>query len=220
MSENDAILLALQCYRQPQRKFPAVAYRDGMPRLLKLAAGNTEAVELVVEQTGESSHDIQAAAIFFLQQMLVKPGLDNYAVLGLRPGSSMSQIKEHKRLLLMWLHPDKNHNRWETMLFQRVLAAAKALEQTVTASPQTAKALEVTVTPEKIHNKANRKKLWEQAKRRSPVFIWKLFFKRAIRSIVYLGGVTMAVLGVAVMLASSKPTIQYYLGQVGWQIER
>jgi hypothetical protein len=139
-----------------------------MPKLLKLASGGTEAIALAAEQTGESSHDVQAAAIFFLQQMLVRPGLDNYSTLGLRPGASVNQIKEHKRLLLLWLHPDKNHNSWETLLLQRVIAAAKFLEQSDKSSAPPPGVTADAVSSGKIHRSTRPKRSWGQKKHHLP----------------------------------------------------
>jgi hypothetical protein len=80
---------------------------------------------------GSSKQSSRTRAIFFLQQALLYPGADNYRVLGLSPGATLNDIKDHKRLLLKWLHPDRNSSSWEQLLFQRVATAATDLEQGV-----------------------------------------------------------------------------------------
>ena len=49
-------------------------------------------------------------------------------LLGLHEQASYDDIRSNKRLLLKWLHPDRNHNSWETKLFHRVQAAVDRLE--------------------------------------------------------------------------------------------
>ena len=53
---------------------------------------------------------------------------DPYRVLGLAQGASMEDVRENKRLLLKWLHPDRNPRPAEWAHLARVIEAAEAIE--------------------------------------------------------------------------------------------
>jgi hypothetical protein len=95
--------------------------------LIRVAAGSRELAQGYAVQYGFSEVYIREACVFFLLEAVLFAGADSHRSLGLEQNASPEEIKEHKRWLLMWLHPDRNHNRWETALFQRVVRAAKAV---------------------------------------------------------------------------------------------
>jgi hypothetical protein len=107
-------LLARQIQRNP--------LPDGMLEVIQIAAGHIQS---------DKKHLTQEAAVFFLQQVLVSRDNDNFRQLGLNPGASLELVREHRRWLLKWLHPDRNHNKWESTLFARVNSAAARLENPV-----------------------------------------------------------------------------------------
>jgi hypothetical protein len=96
--------------------------------LLRVAAGSPELTGEFAGKYRCSENRIREACVFFLQQAALFPGADNYRMLGLDPGAPAQQVREHRRWLLMWLHPDRNKNKWESALFDRVVAAAKAID--------------------------------------------------------------------------------------------
>lgn len=104
--------------------------------LIRVAAGSKELAQGFSTKYGFSESYIREACIFFLQEAVLFSGAGSHRTLGLEQDASPEQIREHKRWLLMWLHPDRNNNRWETALFQRVVRSAKALAEPQPAIPQ------------------------------------------------------------------------------------
>lgn len=104
--------------------------------LIRVAAGSRELAQGYSAQYGFSEGYIREACIFFLLEAVLFTGADSHRSLGLEQNASPEEIKEHKRWLLMWLHPDRNHNRWETALFQRVVRSAKAIAEPYSAAAQ------------------------------------------------------------------------------------
>ena len=131
MGNREATNIALDLFRSPAMA-PAMRSAPlpkGMLTLIRIAAGSETETATLVFELGRSSNEVREAAAFFLQQVLFHRKSDDFRLLGLSPGASPEQIREHKRWLLKWLHPDRNHNKWESALFQRVVKAAENLEQ-------------------------------------------------------------------------------------------
>ena len=125
MPTLNALDIALKLYRQPA--LARKVRRNGLPprmlSVIKIAAGSEEELVMHVDHTPEESREIREAAIFFLHNSLFQFGSDNYRVLGVEQGATVEQMREHKRWLLKWLHPDLNRNKWESNYLHRVLAA-------------------------------------------------------------------------------------------------
>jgi hypothetical protein len=117
--------LALEVFRQPilARRLQKQQLPDGMLDVIKIAAGDSATLN-----PNADDPQLHNAAIFFLQQALLSNENDNFRLLGLNPNANLDEIREHRRWLLKWLHPDRNHNKWESTLFARVNAAATQLE--------------------------------------------------------------------------------------------
>lgn len=106
--------------------------------LIRVAAGSQEEVREFAAKYGFSENYIREACIFFLHEAVLFTGADSLRTLGLEHNASPEDIREHKRWLLMWLHPDRNDNRWESALFQRVVRSAKAAAEPRAAISQSA----------------------------------------------------------------------------------
>jgi hypothetical protein len=130
MNGAEAIEVALEVYRKPARA--RSLHRHDLPagllNLIKIAAGTEDEVKALLDDNTVSALPIKEAAVFYLQQMLMQAEDDDYRQLGLRRGATLQDLKDHKRWLLKWLHPDRNRNTWENVLFKRVAAAAQRLE--------------------------------------------------------------------------------------------
>ncbi|WP_119271337.1 J domain-containing protein [Taklimakanibacter deserti] len=129
MSKRPAIEIALDLREMPSlaktvRKRPLPP--EVMP-LLRVAAGSSQHTQEFAGKYRRSEAHIREACIFFLQQAMLFSGADNYRTLGLAPGAPAEQVREHRRWLLMWLHPDRNMDKWESALFDKVVAAANAI---------------------------------------------------------------------------------------------
>ncbi len=133
---TDIVDLALACYRRPlehQDRFSLAAPRPaGMDRLLWLANGSPEVLEAEVHRTGARSQELQNAARFCIQQWCLARGADPHRVLGVEPGASLEQIKEHYRLLMRLFHPDRGAGRetWTDHYASRINEAWTVLSRT------------------------------------------------------------------------------------------
>ena len=112
---TDIVDLALACYRRPldyQDRFSLTAsLPEGIDRLLWLANGSPEALETGIHQTGAKPQELRDAARFCIQQWCLVRGADPHRVLGVKPGASPEQVKEHYRLLMRLFHPDRAAGR-------------------------------------------------------------------------------------------------------------
>lgn len=135
MPQRPAIEIALDLRAMPSL-IKTVRKRPLPPEVtsvIRVAAGSAELTQEFSLRYGCSAGHIRESCIFFLQQVLLFSGADNFRALGVSPGASVEQIRTHRRWLLMWLHPDRNQNRWESAMFARVQSAAKALDGGVPA---------------------------------------------------------------------------------------
>jgi hypothetical protein len=124
------VALALDFHRAPTRHADLLHGRAPLPPgvgvLLKLAGGS----EPDPECTALASPDeLQAAALFFIEQVLFRHDSDHYRVLGIEPGASPEQIKEHHRLLMRVFHPDRENRAddWKDAFATRINLAYTAL---------------------------------------------------------------------------------------------
>jgi hypothetical protein len=133
MAEREALQVALDLFRSPAQV--RTAQRQPLPKnvlhVIRIAAGET-----LDDKTGEfyfgwTETDIRAAAVFFLQQILFEKNSHAFRLLGLPPNASLTDVKDHKRALLKWLHPDRNANKWESVLLQRVVKASESVVATI-----------------------------------------------------------------------------------------
>ncbi len=91
--------------------------------LIRIAAGCVETAREAAEITGMQPGSLREAAVFYLQQVLLADGSDSYRVLGVLPEATRTEMREHLRWLMKWLHPDRNPNDWESVFAERVLKA-------------------------------------------------------------------------------------------------
>jgi hypothetical protein len=132
-----AIDIALDLLARPflVREVQRSPLPGGVREVIWLATSSEPELAAASKTRGRDPKVLRQAAIFYLQQALLYPGADNYRVLGLSPGATVKDIRDHKRLLLKWLHPDRNPSSWEQLLFQRVATAASDLEQGLARHP-------------------------------------------------------------------------------------
>ena len=135
LPRKNAIDLAMEARRRPE--LVSILAAAPLPRdvksLLRIAAdgGRREAgAEHVYRK--HSPEAVREACTALLSVILFNRGADPYRVLGLPAGASEDEVREHKRLLLKWLHPDRNPTKAgggrERELLSRVLDAAAIIE--------------------------------------------------------------------------------------------
>lgn len=90
---------------------------------IRIAAGCSETCRIAVQLTQLRAETIQEMARTYLQLVLFTSEGDCFRTLGVRRGASKSQMREHMRWLLQWLHPDRNDGNWESVYAERVIRA-------------------------------------------------------------------------------------------------
>jgi hypothetical protein len=102
--------LALAFHRAPTQYADLLHGRAPLPAgvdtLLKLAGGSEPDPDCAALAHPD---ELKAAALFFIEQVLFRHGANHYRVLGLEPGASPEQVKEHHRLLMRVFHPDREN---------------------------------------------------------------------------------------------------------------
>jgi hypothetical protein len=101
---------------------------DGIPNLLRVAAGDDEAVRAAVKETGRSADILCRAAAFFIEQILFCPDADSYRVLGANDGATNSELRRNMAFLLLWLHPDMDQQAAHSGFARRVTGAWEDLK--------------------------------------------------------------------------------------------
>lgn len=95
--------------------------------LIRLLAGDETSLEEARHAHSEAVAVLLDAAEFYLLQVCFTPGVDSYRVLGVNRDAPSEQIREHYRLLVRWLHPDRNSDAWQTVYLDRVNQAWRDL---------------------------------------------------------------------------------------------
>jgi hypothetical protein len=129
MAEREALQVALDMFRSPSlvRRVKTQPLPKNVLHVIRIAAGESLDVGDNEISSGWDEMEVRAAAVFFLQQVLFDKNADIYRVLGLTSDASFVEVKDHKRSLLKWLHPDRNANKWESVLLPRLLKASDTL---------------------------------------------------------------------------------------------
>jgi hypothetical protein len=129
MVEREALQVALDMFRSPAlaRKVQRQPLPKNVLQVIRIAAGEAIDEKATEQIFGWTEAEVRSAAILFLQQILFDKSSSSYRVLGLTPDAELNALKDHKRALLKWLHPDRNSNRWESVLLQRVVKAADSI---------------------------------------------------------------------------------------------
>lgn len=118
----EALGIALWLYREPSRL--SALLEQPLPaatgQLIRIAGGAPEVLRSASLVSGEPEPVVLEAVRFYLQQVLFQEHADAYRVMGLNPGASQEQVREHHRWLQRWLHPDRGGGDWESVFASRV----------------------------------------------------------------------------------------------------
>lgn len=108
MNHATALGAAIDLLHMPSRVrlVRAAALPVGVLALLRIAAGDEEAMREATEFAGRSRDVIGEAVRFFIEQILLSPDADSYRVLGASPEATSADLRRNMALLLRWLHPD------------------------------------------------------------------------------------------------------------------
>lgn len=123
-----ALEFALALYQSPS--LAAATRRRALPddlfEVIRIAAGDTEGTQAALARSGATATVVREASQLYLETVLFDPEADHYRVLGVAPGADESQMREHRRWLLKWLHPDRGDD-WDAVYAARVQQAWQQL---------------------------------------------------------------------------------------------
>lgn len=127
----DALAVALAMLDHPNSVKLAQVSRlpSGITFLLEIAAGDTQSLGRARQLTGRSEATLQKAAGFFIEQLLLQPGADNYRLLGCNRRSAANELRRNMALIMRWLHPDvtsdpaSNHQFSKSVFVNRITQA-------------------------------------------------------------------------------------------------
>lgn len=108
-------------------EFKRNALPDGMATLIRLVSDEGGRRRDLAVMLGIDEGVLQAAAIGYIQNVCLYPGSGDARVLGLNSAVDLRAAKEHHRLLLKWLHPDRNPDHRE--LAERVNRSWSAIKK-------------------------------------------------------------------------------------------
>lgn len=110
-----AIDQALLLHQNPglAEEFKRNALPDGMATLIRLVSDEGGRRRDLAVMLGIDEAVLQAAAIGYIQNVCLYPGSGDARSLGLNSTADLKAVKEHHRLLLKWLHPDRNPDHRE-----------------------------------------------------------------------------------------------------------
>lgn len=120
---DDALDVALGLLRAPALR-AALRSRplpQGVGEVLAIASGSVDAARGAARRTGHGEAELVEASRFYVQQVLLAEGADAYRVLGAGRDAAHAVLRDHHRLLLRWLHPDRSEGaQWDSALSTRV----------------------------------------------------------------------------------------------------
>lgn len=103
--------------------------------LFRLASGAPLEKFGLEEDRVRDPRELRAAALDYIQLVLFREGADHYRILGLLPPASVLELKEHHRLLMRLMHPDRGVTgaKWRHAYASRVNQAYNALSIAMSA---------------------------------------------------------------------------------------
>jgi hypothetical protein len=131
MPRRQAIDIALDAQAKPgiTSFLSAGPLPEGLKCLLRIVAeGEWRDASTEHVYSRHSPEAVRAASAAFLSEVLFTRQTDPYRVLGLPPGAPLRDVREHKRMLLKWLHPDRNPEAREKQHLARVIEASESIE--------------------------------------------------------------------------------------------
>jgi hypothetical protein len=125
MSERMALRTAIDLLLVPSqvRVVRSAPLPDGLPILLRIAAGDADAERMASALTDRPREVVRRAATFFIEQILFAPDADSYRMLGTNSQATAAELRSNVALLLRWLHPDHDPHDEHSIFVNRVTAA-------------------------------------------------------------------------------------------------
>ena len=108
MPAIEALRVALDLLHVPSRvkKARTQPLPRGIDLLLRIAAGDQQAIATSAQLTDRTPEIIRDAAVFFIEQILLSPQSDSYRVLGATADTTSTELRRNMALLVTFFHPD------------------------------------------------------------------------------------------------------------------
>lgn len=169
MAQASALKLALEIYHMPSRVRSARSepLHDGVLQVLRIAAGDDEALSEAATQLERPADLLKEASSFYIEQILLGPGTDSYRVLGADRDAPVGELRRNMALLLRFLHPDLDSSGKRSMFAGRVISAwddLKSVERRAAYDETLAK----QAMPEAMAQRARRKPAGRSERNESP----------------------------------------------------
>ena len=125
MRQATALEVAVGLLQLPSR---VPALRSGelpsdLDLLYRIVAGDERALSEATATGDVSKSTVEAAATFYIEQILLHPDADSYRTLGARPDATIDQLRRNMALLMRWLHPDREAGNPRALFAIRVTEA-------------------------------------------------------------------------------------------------
>jgi hypothetical protein len=190
-ADQSAIKAALALARHPShvRRIPRNDIPADVITLIKIAAGDDDLLLRLSADHNVPERDLLAASKLYLHSILSSAKTNDRRMLCLPRNASADDIREHKKALLKWLHPDRNHDRWESALFAKVNEASIRLQK----SPGLVESASPSVV---ISDKHRRKRRSEQRRHAMAGYQkagWTAMMQHAARPVLFVGVMALAV---------------------------
>lgn len=114
MKQNPAIEAAIALTRNPGLLGPM--------RRQSLPSGVTDLLRLLAEDA-PIDRRLRDTLEAYVQNVMLFDGASARRVLGVGADAGRPEMRSHLRLLMMWLHPDRNGSAWRAAFAAKVLAA-------------------------------------------------------------------------------------------------
>lgn len=166
MSRSAALDVAMMLLEHPAavRHASGAPLPGGISLLLQVAAREPAALRSAQAMTGRPAEAVQAAAGFFIEQILFHPQADCYRTLGSSARASRGELRRNMALLMKWLHPDSLELRASRSDLDRgifIHRVTQAWENLQTDERRAA-------YDRSLGEKASERKRWRSRRRRAP----------------------------------------------------
>ena len=95
----------------------------GVALLLRIVADDRDAIEASAKRLQRRPIELQEAAAFYIEQVMLTSRADSYRVLGAQPGAAIAELRQNLALRCRWLHSDVCQDEARSVFFVRITSA-------------------------------------------------------------------------------------------------
>ena len=120
--------LALTASPSSRRRLRRAPLPQGVALLLRIVAEDRERIEACAKRLQRRPEELQEAAAFYIEQILLTATADSYRVLGVQPDATGAELRQNLALLCRWLHSDVCRDQGRSVFFVRITGAWNSLK--------------------------------------------------------------------------------------------